>query len=177
MAELYPPNEITDEGLAGLAHLPNLKELFLYGSKITDAGLVHFKPLQQLEFLGIQHTRVTGSGLVHLQGLANLAWLDLSYTQIGDPRIEAAGETLPAQSRGSLRHPGLPGRHPQNPGRPAPLHGAISLTRPLQENRVEAPGATPDRLHLSDTNPASDETGPQGNIRITFIVAYSIAQV
>ena len=85
LAELYPPNEITDEGLAGLAHLPNLKELFLYGSKITDAGLVHFKPLQHLEFLGIQHTQVTGSGLIHLQGLANLAWLDLSYTQIGDP--------------------------------------------------------------------------------------------
>lgn len=88
LAELYPPNEITDEGLAGLRHLPNLKELFLYGSKITDAGLVHFKPLQQLEFLGIQHTRVTGSGLGHLQDLANLAWLDLSYTRIGDPELK-----------------------------------------------------------------------------------------
>ena len=129
LAELYPPNEITDEGLAGLAHLPNLKELFLYGSKITDAGLVHFKPLQHLEFLGIQHTQVTGSGLIHLQGLANSGLARPFLHPDRRPGAEAASETLPAQSRGSLRHPGFPGRHPQDPGRPAPLHGALPLRR------------------------------------------------
>ena len=94
--------------------------------------------LQQLEFLGIQHTRVTGSGLVHLQGLANLAWLDLSYTQIGDPELKQLEKLSQTQSRGSLRHPGLPGRHPQNPSRPAPLHGALSLIQSLMERASDS---------------------------------------
>jgi hypothetical protein len=59
---------ITDDGLAALANLKNLKVLHLTGSPISDAGLVHLRGLKQLESLETKGTKITPEGLKKLRG-------------------------------------------------------------------------------------------------------------
>lgn len=74
--------QITDAGLASLAHLGRLTRLNLGvypgNTKITDAGLVHISELTRLHELHLTDMPVTDVGLKQLEQLENLEllWLD-----------------------------------------------------------------------------------------------------
>ena len=73
----------TDDGLAHLKGLTELRELRLYEIEITDAGLAHLKTLSGLRVLRLPH-QITDAGLAHLKGLKELRKLLLLYTKITD---------------------------------------------------------------------------------------------
>ncbi|MHC4406881.1 MAG: leucine-rich repeat domain-containing protein [Planctomycetota bacterium] len=75
---------ISDNDLAHLKGLKNLKTLYLAGTQITDAGLGHLKTLSNLEALNLSNTLITGAGLKHLESLVRLRDLQLSGTQVTD---------------------------------------------------------------------------------------------
>ncbi len=83
---------LTDEDLAGLEGLSNLKALQLSGNAITDNGLGPIAALHQLERLKLAHTYITDRGLATLKPLSRLAELDLFDTEISDDGLkELAG--------------------------------------------------------------------------------------
>ena len=55
--------QVTDEGLAHLTGLPQLKGLQLIGTKVTDQGLAYLDGLPQLTGLLLDGTQVTDAGL------------------------------------------------------------------------------------------------------------------
>ncbi len=86
-AETIPPQRflssegMTDEGLALLSGLTQLKELGLGGSNaITDEGLSALRDLKQLERLSVTSKKLTGSGLRHLSGLTQLKFIGLLHS-------------------------------------------------------------------------------------------------
>ncbi len=76
--------QVTDEGLAHLTGLPQLKGLQLIGTKVTDQGLAYLDGLPQLTGLLLDGTQVTDAGLAHLAALTKLRTLYLSNTQVSD---------------------------------------------------------------------------------------------
>ena len=114
---------ITDAGLAHLAALPQLRELWLDGNQITDAGLAHLAALPQLQKLFLDGTQITDAGLAHLAGLTQLQELWLYQTQVTDvgvTKLQRACRTarftanathcgpLPAASTGLDHKPTIP---------------------------------------------------------------------
>ena len=76
--------QITDAGLAQLAGLKQLRSLYLPRTQITDAGLVYLAGLTQLQRLNLQSTKITDAGLVNVAALTQLQYLNLDNTQITD---------------------------------------------------------------------------------------------
>lgn len=68
---------VTGRGLAQLAKLPHLKRLVLAGTRITDAALNELGQLQQLEELDLSRTRIQGFGFARMGSLRNLEKLRL----------------------------------------------------------------------------------------------------
>ncbi len=69
---------VTDQGLAQLSPLRNLRRLSLAGvSNLSDAGLAHLATFVQLKHLDLALTRFDGTGLAHLQILPDLVSLNL----------------------------------------------------------------------------------------------------
>jgi len=84
-------SDVTDEGLAVIARLPNLTELTIGGyrmarsaSKITDDGLAHLKGHSKLRSLHVSRTHVTDIGLAHLAELTKLERLYIADNNISD---------------------------------------------------------------------------------------------
>ena len=73
---------MTDDGLAHLARLTGLSELYLSKTRITDAGLAHLAGLTGLENLWIDGTTVSDAGLRHLEGLTRLKILVAYHAQV-----------------------------------------------------------------------------------------------
>jgi hypothetical protein len=71
----------TDVGLAGLAGLVSLRELYINSPQVTDDGLRHLAGLSRLERLNLYLDAMTDSGLVHLAGLWSLKFLRLWYSE------------------------------------------------------------------------------------------------
>jgi len=82
---------LTDEGLAGIEGLSNLRVLQLSGNAITDSGLQRIAALMQLVRLKLAHTYVTDQGLARLKPLSGLAELDLFDTEISDGGLKELG--------------------------------------------------------------------------------------
>jgi Leucine-rich repeat (LRR) protein len=82
---------VTDEGLAGIEGLSNLRVLQLSGNAITDSGLQRIAALTQLVQLKLAHTYVTDQGLARLKPLSRLAELDLFDTEILDGGLKELG--------------------------------------------------------------------------------------
>jgi Leucine-rich repeat (LRR) protein len=83
---------LTDEDLAGIEGLPNLKALALSGNAITDLGFPLIAELTQLRRLKLSRTYVTDRGLSVLKPLSHLAEMDLFDTEISDDGLkELAG--------------------------------------------------------------------------------------
>ena len=81
--------DITDEGVAGISKLENLKRLNLSDSKITDQSLEGIARLANLEELGLAGTQISDEGLRHLAGLKKLTMLNLTRTGVSDEGVGA----------------------------------------------------------------------------------------
>jgi hypothetical protein len=80
--------QVTDEGLVGIARLSNLVELFIRGP-LTDAGLRHLIALQNLATLAIDSEHVTAEGIAVLAELPNLNYVHLDTPSLTDDGIAA----------------------------------------------------------------------------------------
>src|SRR5262249_43368054 len=74
--------QATDEDVARLAAMPQLKEIDLGEAKVTDAGLAHLKGLTRLEVFRVYEAPISDAGLEHLSGLRRMKVLSLPYTPI-----------------------------------------------------------------------------------------------
>ncbi len=81
-------NPFTDEGMAGLAGLKDLRRLMLRDSLISDEGLKYLKDLNNLEELDLSGTRITDKGIEYLRGLKSLRRLNLLGAQATDASME-----------------------------------------------------------------------------------------
>jgi Leucine-rich repeat (LRR) protein len=106
---LSPGEYITDEGLACVAKLANLEELFLDGP-FTDVGLREIRSLEKLRTLYITSDRATDEGLSVIAELPELAWLGLESKLLTDKgaAIIAQCQSLQflALSKTNLTHAG-----------------------------------------------------------------------
>jgi hypothetical protein len=83
---------ITEKGLAALADLPELEELFLDGTEspapqVTDQTLDVLRHLRRLRTLSLAKTQITDAGIAKLVALQDLRFLDLEATQVSDASI------------------------------------------------------------------------------------------
>ena len=76
--------QLTDECLAHVDHLKQLRVLRLNQTNVTGSGLRHIQSLRNLEGLTLSDTPLTDEGLVYLKGLSRLEWLRLGDTEITD---------------------------------------------------------------------------------------------
>jgi hypothetical protein len=76
----------TDGDLKTLRAIPDLRELYLGGKAErkgpTDDQLAELRHLSQLRALSLNNTFVTDEGLAHLRQLKNLTYLDLNYNTL-----------------------------------------------------------------------------------------------
>jgi hypothetical protein len=86
---------ITDDGLRLLRGLANLEELALASPGVTDAGLVHLKDARNLKELSLGCPGVTDAGLGHLERLTGLRELDVGGTRISDAGLARLRRALP----------------------------------------------------------------------------------
>ncbi len=76
------PSRLTDEGLAHLKKLPELKTLDLSHSQITNGGLQNLRRFPKLFRVSLSDTQVSDDGLRHLAGLSELFELYLYRTKV-----------------------------------------------------------------------------------------------
>jgi uncharacterized membrane protein len=87
--------QVTDQGLAQIAALPNLVRLHLQKTAITDAGLAQLTKLAYLEYLNLYGTAVTDAGIGQLAPLKNLHALYLWQTKVSEAGIKNLHEKMP----------------------------------------------------------------------------------
>ncbi|MBN2129568.1 MAG: hypothetical protein JW741_08725 [Sedimentisphaerales bacterium] len=75
---------ITDEGLAHLENLTNLRRLSATNQGITDDGLAHLADMKQMQYLNLTNAQITDAGLVHLKRMARLKNLWLYGTRVSE---------------------------------------------------------------------------------------------
>lgn len=95
LKKLSLPPQTTDAGLSHLSALVNLRELEIDESQITDAGLVHLAKLQALENLSVMDTGLTDAAVPHLAALKNLSTLSLEKTRITPQGKERIKQSYP----------------------------------------------------------------------------------
>jgi hypothetical protein len=59
--------EVTDDDLADLKHIVNLKNVDLRGALVTDAGLDHLRSITTLEFINLERSATTKEGIEKLR--------------------------------------------------------------------------------------------------------------
>src|SRR3954462_5750171 len=59
------PGVAGDKQLEPLRNFPELRRLYLGGTRVTDGGLAHLRTLRDLRQLDLRSTSVTGAGLAH----------------------------------------------------------------------------------------------------------------
>ena len=87
LRRLVLPPDAGDRGIANLADLVLLEELFLTHSNLSDEGLGALAKLKQLAYLGLAATDITDAGIPRLLGLQRLREVDLRCTRVGDEGI------------------------------------------------------------------------------------------
>ena len=80
--DLSEDSLISDEGMAHLAKLTNLKKLNLWRVQITDAGAVQLAPLTKLLWLNLDNSKLADGGLVLLKDMKSLTFLHIGSTQV-----------------------------------------------------------------------------------------------
>ncbi len=85
-------SDVTDDGLAAVANMPNLEKLYLQKTSITDDGLIHVANLSRLRYLNLYGTQVTDDALEHLVDLPRLKSLFVWETQISKSAANAFQE-------------------------------------------------------------------------------------
>jgi hypothetical protein len=87
--------KVTDQDLAHIANLPNLRKLELNNTGVTDTGLAHLQGLKTLESLNLYGTSVTDAGLRSLEPLSNLKQVHLFMTSATEAGAGALREKIP----------------------------------------------------------------------------------
>jgi len=91
---IFPAREITDDGVAHLGKLRNLRIILLSQAKLTDAGLRTLGSLPNLEEIMVDGQGFSDEGLTALRGLAHLKVLSLGggqdrVTEVGRRKLQA----------------------------------------------------------------------------------------
>ena len=81
-------HNITDDNLAALSGMTNLRRLEIYSLSVTDQGLAHLKGLTSLQDLTISSEHITDAGLAHLCRMPLLK-LSISHAQITDAGLDS----------------------------------------------------------------------------------------
>lgn len=89
---------ITDDGLAYLADLSQLEEIYAGYNPITDIGLQHLANLHNLRVLTLNCTLITDAGLDYLSGLKNLKTLNVSGSKVTGAGVAKLQASLPGCS-------------------------------------------------------------------------------
>jgi len=84
--------QISNNGLKHLAHVPNLEYLDFYHTNITDAGVEHLRPLQSLKRINLRVNRppgakepsITTKSARVLAEIPSLEWVEFSTVKGGD---------------------------------------------------------------------------------------------
>jgi hypothetical protein len=116
--------DFTDEGLATLASLGDLKVLRFHSSKITDGGIAKLRGCKGLESLEVRWAGMTDGGMAHIGSLKNLKELRLENTRVTDEGLRYLTE--------------LPQLFELMIGNYAP-HAADELPEEVQQGRYSAP--------------------------------------
>lgn len=87
--------QITDAGLADLAGMSSLEEIYLDHTQVTDVGLRHLARIPGLEHLWLNDTRVSDAGLVQLTELTKLRRLYLHNTLVTPQGVRELQKALP----------------------------------------------------------------------------------
>ena len=87
LRRLVMPPGAGDRGIANVANLVLLEELFLTHAELSDEGLKALAKLKQLAYLGLAATKITDAGVPRLLGLHRLREIDLRSTRVGDEGI------------------------------------------------------------------------------------------
>ncbi|MEX0701800.1 MAG: hypothetical protein WD069_06860 [Planctomycetales bacterium] len=98
--------KVGDASAADISRLTQLRALALDDTDLTDAGLTRLAPLERLEWLALGETRITDRGLEHLAAFPRLEVLDLDGAAITDAGI-AALERLPRLTELSVANTGV----------------------------------------------------------------------
>ncbi len=77
-------NNITDEGIASIYKLANLRCLDLRVNHIGDRGMEHICRLTELTQLSVSNNGVTDEGMIGIEKLTNLRYLDMTSNQISN---------------------------------------------------------------------------------------------
>jgi internalin A len=89
-------NNLSNAGLMHLRELSQLEELNLhFNRRITDDGLAHLATLTNLKTLDLSYTTTSDEGLAHLRALRGLRRLGLFQTSVTDAGREHLKEDLP----------------------------------------------------------------------------------
>ena len=92
---LMGPNEVTDDGIKQLAHLPDLVTLHLYRANLTDRSAAYIGTMKQLQRLTFFDVAITDDGLEHLKHLTSLAYFGISSTRTTSSGIAELQKALP----------------------------------------------------------------------------------
>jgi uncharacterized protein (TIGR02996 family) len=92
----------SEDSLAALSGMADLRTLDLHGGDISNNALQHIAGLRKLESLNLSVSKGTGAGFKHLSGLDSLKYLFLSGDGVTDVAMEQLGslkqlETIMAQ--------------------------------------------------------------------------------
>jgi hypothetical protein len=141
----YSGAKITDAGVAQLASLPNLREIYLQNLDITDASAETISRMSSLETVGFRYnSRVTNAALLPLAKLPRLRHLDLCGSKITDAGIEAILKLKDLQI--------------------LELYECQNLTAPALGRLIELPNLI--QLNISSTANISEETLKQLKQRV-----------
>ena len=84
-------------------------EVRLIDAGVSDEFLAELAELKQLRILNLSQNEITGAGIEHLTRLEHLEDLDLAYTKVTDDDLGPLGE-IPSLKRLDLSHNRLSGR-------------------------------------------------------------------
>ncbi len=90
-----PPHGITDEGVAQLRTLEDLRELRLVSDRVSDRGVEQLSKLPRLEILFLDYSRMTDEGLKHLQRAKKLRYLSVKETKVTAAGVARLQQALP----------------------------------------------------------------------------------
>jgi len=85
---------VTDDQLACVEGLTDLRQLWLYDTSISDDGLQHVSGLTNLQVLVLGKTHITDRGLQALHALRNLQELYLYETEVTPRGVERLQKVL-----------------------------------------------------------------------------------
>jgi len=98
-------NETSDEILAQLPKLPDVRELLLRGSQATDRGMKHVGQLTKLERLLMwDASQLTDAGTAHLANLRHLKDIHISKSLISDGTLETMSRLKELKSMSLTRN-------------------------------------------------------------------------